>query len=80
MFIIVGGRSPYETMFGLCTARTGWLQQGSFTMIQKNLREKRILKYLLYNNSDHSGYVNKEENDIVSVENLDNEVNSKTGN
>lgn len=78
MFIIGIGRSPYEAMFG-CTARTGLASAGiPYDEIEKLKSEEDIEE--LFNNSNHSDHINAVEDDLVSVGDLENEVNLETEN
>ncbi len=78
MFIIGIGRSPYETMFG-CTARTGLASAGiPYDEIEKLKSEEDIEE--LFNNRNHSDHINEVEDDLVSVGDLENEVNLDTEN
>ncbi|XP_060846515.1 KRAB-A domain-containing protein 2-like [Rhopalosiphum padi] len=72
------GRSPYEAMFG-CTARTGLASVGiPYDEIEKLKSEEDIEE--LFNNSNHSDHINAVEDDLVSVGDLENEVNLETEN
>jgi len=73
MFIIGIERLPYEAMFG-CTARTGLASAGiPHHEIEKLKSEEDIEE--LFNNSNHSDHINAVEDNLVSVRDLDNEVN-----